>query len=802
MNKLKQSYFSAFLTAALLLSGFVSKAQSTIFLEKMGTTTANIAVAAHETANGFDNDALTMTTDGAASANSGDIRKSNNIGTDGADDANVWLAASGDRFFAIEGINASGYTNLNLEFYYRKEKATSLADLEVAYWNGTAYVPVTYTFAEAATAVVGWYPVSNIALPPAAQINNLKLRFKKPATSTEIRLDQVKLTGTAAATVAPTIASTLNNRANVFTTVQESFSVAATAGSKANQLVKVKMTLATPAQAADFALSYEATPGNFLPLTFNAAGEMEFGPATGFPLADATTNFKITFNAAGTYNYDLAIVDAATGTALAPATSETVTVAAFVNPTIASSLNGRTGVITGVQEAYSVTTVAGNMAGQMVKVKATLATPAQAADMTLEYLETANNTWYPLTFDANGVIMFGPAAGFPLANATSNFRVTYSAAGTYATTLEIVDAVTGVALVPATTESVIVASATAPTIASTLNGRAGVKTTTEETFSVTATAGSAAGQLVKMKMTLATPAQAADVALSYEATPGVFLPLTFTAAGEMEFGPAAGFPLATATTNFKVSFATAGTYAYTLAIVDAATGVALAPATSESVTVTAYANATIASTLNGLVAAVTNKENNFTVSTVAGDDLNKMVKIKIALTNPAQASAITLSYEATPGVFLPLTFDAAGESVFGPATGFPLADATTNFKIIFDAPGTYAYTLSIVDATGNTVLGTPASESVTILVNGVKEDLLAKAISVYPNPATTNLNVVLGSGMKADLSVLDLTGKVVAVINQVAGEATVNVASLKAGTYLLRVATAEGIATKRFVVIR
>src|SRR5690606_4019717 len=120
------------------------QAQTQIFLEKMGTVTNNTAVTAHETANGFDNDDLTMTIDGAVNANATDVRKSSSRGTDGSNDANIYFTANNnvDRFFAIEGIDASGFTNLTLDFFYRKEDANALPELELAYWDGTACVNV------------------------------------------------------------------------------------------------------------------------------------------------------------------------------------------------------------------------------------------------------------------------------------------------------------------------------------------------------------------------------------------------------------------------------------------------------------------------------------------------------------------------------------------------------------------------------------------------------------------------------------------------------------------------------------
>ena len=195
MKTITNFYQKAILMLSLVLTGYVSQAQTTIFFEKMGTVTGTTAVAAHETANGFDNDNLTMTVAGYAVANASDVRKASSKGTDGANDANIYFTANNsvDRYFAIEDIDASGFTNLTLDFFYRKEVASTLPALELAYWDGTAYVNVPYTFAEANNAAVNWYSVTGIQLPAAAQINGLKLRWKRPATSDPVRLDEVSL---------------------------------------------------------------------------------------------------------------------------------------------------------------------------------------------------------------------------------------------------------------------------------------------------------------------------------------------------------------------------------------------------------------------------------------------------------------------------------------------------------------------------------------------------------------------------------------------------------------------------------
>jgi LPXTG-motif cell wall-anchored protein len=52
---------------------------------------------------------------------------------------------------------------------------------------------------------------------------------------------------------------------------------------------------------------YEPRDGQWYPL------EGDFGPAQGFPLSDATSKFRVTFNKAGEYSFTAQLVDVADG---------------------------------------------------------------------------------------------------------------------------------------------------------------------------------------------------------------------------------------------------------------------------------------------------------------------------------------------------------------------------------------------------------------------------------------------------------------------------------------------------------
>jgi len=188
------------LFCAILISGFfcaptVFGQSPVITQETMGTVGGTTTLAAHETANGFVNTGLTITSGSAT--NPADLRATSvSSGYTGASGgANVFFTSTNAQYgFAIEGIDASAYTSLSLQFGYRKESATVLPTLAVDYWNGTAWVNIPFTFSQAANAAVAWYQSPAISIPSAGQINGLKLRWLKSGTAST-RIDDVTLTG-------------------------------------------------------------------------------------------------------------------------------------------------------------------------------------------------------------------------------------------------------------------------------------------------------------------------------------------------------------------------------------------------------------------------------------------------------------------------------------------------------------------------------------------------------------------------------------------------------------------------------
>lgn len=188
----------------------------TLFSENMGTPTGNTAISAYAAGTApatFQNQG-TLTFGQGDQTNPADVRVTTQSTTyaGASGGGNVWFTTSDARGFSIEGINASAHTGLTLSYGYYKNSASAHATFSVDYWNGSAWATVASAtsalFNESATAGQGWYLAKNLALPAAAQIDGLKIRFVKTG-SAGIRIDDVILTGTVAATPTITTSGTL-----------------------------------------------------------------------------------------------------------------------------------------------------------------------------------------------------------------------------------------------------------------------------------------------------------------------------------------------------------------------------------------------------------------------------------------------------------------------------------------------------------------------------------------------------------------------------------------------------------------
>ena len=155
----------------------------------------------------------------------------------------------------------------------------------------------------------------------------------------------------------------------------------------------------------------------------------DFGPETGFPMTDATSNFRVTFTQKGNYTVDVTMKAVEDNSPVCTISSNIV-----VNgqPSVLTTDIGEKSFNVGDPTEFDFGIIANDDAGKYIfgsfeiKNKDTGATVNIADVAKLEYKESGTGIWYEFYGD------FGPAGtGFPMTDATSHFRVTFRTKGNY-----------------------------------------------------------------------------------------------------------------------------------------------------------------------------------------------------------------------------------------------------------------------------------------------------------------------------------------------------------------------------------
>lgn len=155
----------------------------------------------------------------------------------------------------------------------------------------------------------------------------------------------------------------------------------------------------------------------------------DFGPETGFPMTDATSNFRVTFTQKGNYTVDVTMKAVEDNSPVCTVSSDIV-----VNgqPSILTTDIGEKSFNVGDPTEFAFGIIANDDAGKYIfgsfeiKNKDTGETVNIADIAKLEYKESGTGIWYEFYGD------FGPAGtGFPMTDATSHFRVTFRTKGNY-----------------------------------------------------------------------------------------------------------------------------------------------------------------------------------------------------------------------------------------------------------------------------------------------------------------------------------------------------------------------------------
>lgn len=163
-----------------------------IFTESFGTASTTTAIAAHETANGFDNDEFTF-------SGSGDIRETTvSTGYSGAGGgANAYLSSSGTPHIMISGISTIEHTagTVGISFgAYKNTIASTMTTLILEYstdeliWNAIA-TPAQAT--GSGTAIWRALSFADTAIPISS---TLSLRWTNSTSDSAFRIDDVVLT--------------------------------------------------------------------------------------------------------------------------------------------------------------------------------------------------------------------------------------------------------------------------------------------------------------------------------------------------------------------------------------------------------------------------------------------------------------------------------------------------------------------------------------------------------------------------------------------------------------------------------
>ena len=155
------------------------------YSENMGTPTTTTLISA----NTFQN------TTPIAYSGTADVRGTtvSSVYSGASGGGNVYFTGTVGSSFLIEGINTSTYntSELHLSFGHYKSSTTGNNELTVEVsTDGTTYTPLTYSRATG-TGTASWTLITITSGIPSA--NNLRIRFTQASTTTQFRIDDVKL---------------------------------------------------------------------------------------------------------------------------------------------------------------------------------------------------------------------------------------------------------------------------------------------------------------------------------------------------------------------------------------------------------------------------------------------------------------------------------------------------------------------------------------------------------------------------------------------------------------------------------
>lgn len=92
---------------------------------------------------------------------------------------------------------------------------------------------------------------------------------------------------------------------------------------------------------------------------------------------------------------------------------------------------------------------------------------------------------------------------------------------------------------------------------------------------------------------------------------------------------------------------------------------------------------------------------------------------------------------------------------------------------------------------------TITSDGISITGAGINEHSVITGISVFPNPSTDNITIVIPE--KATIEILNIEGQIIKTIYNNGKETTIDLRNLSSGVYILKIKTDKGIAIQKFI---
>jgi len=179
-------------SSTVVVSASALAFEQTVFAESMDTVFVSpTSIAAHESANGFDNDALTM-------SGTGDVRTSTpSSGYSGASArANIFITNTVGRNFIISGINTTGLTGLELSFgIFKSTIASNGSELLVQYsTDGISYTTLPFTPLPTGSGTAVWTSRTVTGIPSSPTLSIQFLQTAGGVGFPQFRIDDVVLT--------------------------------------------------------------------------------------------------------------------------------------------------------------------------------------------------------------------------------------------------------------------------------------------------------------------------------------------------------------------------------------------------------------------------------------------------------------------------------------------------------------------------------------------------------------------------------------------------------------------------------